>query len=103
MLEAMGPLSARPLKSLQQGVMLCDAAQPGWPVVWVSTQWLRLLKLPQDVPLGRKLWDVFMVPGRLQPWLPAKLPVQKRSFSWSTCSTVPSRTCREGMHYNVAA
>lgn len=69
-LEALGPLSARTLTTLQQGVMLCDAGQPGWPVVYVSTQWCRLLGLPPHTAVGRRLWDVFEVPGAAvtPPW-----------------------------------
>ena len=63
MLEALGPLKARPLHSLQQGAMLCDANKPGWPVVYVSTQWMRLLGLESHTVVGRKLWDVFEAPG----------------------------------------
>lgn len=43
--------------------MLCDATKAGWPVVYVSTQFLRLLGLPASNVVGRGLWQVFEDPG----------------------------------------
>ncbi|KAK9816932.1 hypothetical protein WJX72_007171 [[Myrmecia] bisecta] len=51
---------------LEQKVALCDAADPAWPILFVTDQWSEATGVAPSAALGQSLWELFDKPPGMQ-------------------------------------